>query len=133
MRSERSRSSRTSTKPANSMLQQGCCPWRGLPFDGEIDDGPAAECDREPRHQPARSDLGRRPFAHALCRATREIREALRPRECGRTRRISNGAGLHLVGGSWRRDCVAAAFHIWSLARCLVVILIAPRSRAAVT
>src|SRR5262249_23256771 len=51
-------------------------------FDGEIDDGPTAECDRE-RHQPARSDLGRRPFAHTLCRATREIREALRPRECG--------------------------------------------------
>jgi len=63
--------------------QERCCPWRGLPLDGEVDDSPAAECDREPRHQPAWSDLGRRPFAHALRRTACEIPEALRPGQCG--------------------------------------------------
>src|SRR5262245_19732612 len=63
--------------------QQRCCPWRGLPLDGEIDDRPAAECDREPRHQPAWSDLDRHPFAHVLRRTACEIPEALRPGQCG--------------------------------------------------
>jgi hypothetical protein len=61
--------------------QRGCCPQRGLPLDGEIDDDPAAKCDREPRHQPPGSNFGRRPFVQALCGPLREVDERLRPRE----------------------------------------------------
>src|SRR6516162_9533967 len=58
-------------------------PWLAIAFGCGTIIYFAVECDREPRHQPARSDLSRRPYAHALCRATRKVGEALRPRECG--------------------------------------------------
>jgi len=60
--------------------KQRCREKRRLALDGEIDDGAAAEADREPRHQPTGSGLDRCPFANALRHPAREIGEALRPR-----------------------------------------------------
>ena len=40
-------------------------PQRRLALGGEIEDDAEAERDRQPGHQPARADLGQRPFADA--------------------------------------------------------------------
>jgi hypothetical protein len=63
--------------------QHSCRPRRRFTLCGEIDDGAAAEGDRQPWHQPARGDFGDRPFLDALRSPAGKISEALRPNQGG--------------------------------------------------